>query len=60
MFVQVIYFLKKNTEGFCIIQVDDNVFCKPVTNLFTNLRMKNFKNFAKIKDFSNFGKIEDF
>ena len=24
--------VKKNTEGFCIIQVDDNVFCKPVTH----------------------------
>ena len=23
---------KKNTEGFCIIQVDDNGFCKPVTH----------------------------
>ena len=23
--------MTKNTEGFCIIQVDDNVFCKPVT-----------------------------
>ena len=24
--------LIKNTEGFCIIQVDDNGFCKPVTH----------------------------
>ena len=24
--------VSKNTEGFCIIQVDDNVFCKPVTH----------------------------
>ena len=36
---------KKNTEGFCIIQVDDNGFCKPVTHnhkgsmyLFTSMQ----------------------
>ena len=35
----------KNTEGFCIIQVDDNGFCKPVTHnhkwsmyLFTSIQ----------------------
>ena len=35
----------KNTEGFCIIQVDDNGFCKPVTHnhkwsmyLFTSMQ----------------------
>ena len=36
---------RKNTEGFCIIQVDDNGFCKPVTHnhkgsmyLFTSMQ----------------------
>ena len=32
LFSKYVMNLKKNTEGFCIIQVNDNVFCKPVTH----------------------------
>ena len=61
---------KKNTEGFCIIQVDDNGFCKPVTHnhkgsmyLFTSMEpgeLNIFEKFVKIEDLKNLVKNEDF
>ena len=57
----IIYLYEKNTEGFCIIQFDDNVLSRPVTNLIRidQIKRRQVRTFY-IDKFSDVSKYEDY